>query len=333
MKLICELEQVVPSLVSLVSLDLAPTVQVKLLLEICVVQVECSPLPKSGANGTRKSTSIRSTPSPYEEFPRTCLTNILVPRRFATTSALAASSVPSLLMARGHQINTVPEVPLVISSKAFESGSIAKTSAALTLLKAVGAGPDVSKVQASRKLRAGKGKLRGRRHRQRRGPLIVYNPETDGKELVRAFRNIPGVETSSVFALNLLQLAPGGHLGRFIVWTSSAFAALDTIYGSTTEPSALKKDFLLPSNVVANADITRLINSAEVQAVVRPAKGGAKTKRTGVQKKNPLRNRQVLLRLNPYAKAFSELKLGSMKVGGEKPEKAGETFTKILHED
>lgn len=167
-------------------------------------------------------------------------------RRFATTSALAASSVPSLLLARGHYISSVPEVPLVIDSAAFSSAAITKTSAAVALLKAVGAGPDVEKVKASRKLRAGKGKLRGRRHRQRRGPLVVYSPEEDGTELVRAFRNIPGVETSSVFALNLLQLAPGGHLGRFIVWTSSAFAALDTVYGSTTAPSALKKDFLLP---------------------------------------------------------------------------------------
>ncbi|MCJ1397632.1 hypothetical protein MMC11_000828 [Xylographa trunciseda] len=254
-------------------------------------------------------------------------------KRFATTSALAASSVPSLLLARGHQIATVPEVPLVIASSAFEGAAIGKTSAALALLKAIGAGPDVSKVRASRKLRAGKGKLRGRRHRQRRGPLIVYNPETDGKELVRAFRNIPGVETSSVFALNLLQLAPGGHLGRFIIWSSSAFAALDTVYGSTTTPSALKKDFLLPSNVVSNADITRLINSSEVQAVVRPAKGGAHTKRAGVQKKNPLKNKQVLLRLNPYAKAFSENKLGSVKKEDTKPERAAEHFAKILHED
>ena len=197
----------------------------------------------------------------------------------------------------------------------------------------MGAGPDINKVRASRKVRAGKGKLRGRRHRQRRGPLIVYNPETDGKELVRAFRNIPGVETSSVFALNLLQLAPGGHLGRFIVWTSAAFAALDIIYGSTTTPSALKKDFLLPSNLVSNADITRLINSSEVQAVVRSAKGGAHTKRAGVQKKNPLRNKQVLLRLNPYAKAFSENKLSSEKKEDKKPERAAESFAKVLHED
>ena len=254
-------------------------------------------------------------------------------RRFATASALAASSVPSLLLARGHKISTVPEVPLVISSKAFDGAAIAKTRAALELLKAVGAGPDVEKVYGSRKLRAGRGKLRGRRHRQRRGPLIVYNPEIDGKELVRAFRNIPGVEASDVFALNLLQLAPGGHLGRFIVWTSSAFEALDEIYGSTTHPSALKKDFLLPQNVVHNADISRLINSSEVQAVVRPAKGEAKTKRTVVQKKNPLKNKEVMLRFNPYAKAFSEQKLGQEKLQDGKPERAAESFAGILHEN
>ena len=229
---------------------------------------------------------------------------------------------------------TVPEVPLVISSKAFEAAAISKTSAALKLLTAVGAGPDLARVRASRKVRAGKGKLRGRRHRQRRGPLVIYDPEIDGKELVYAFRNIPGVETSSVFSMNLLQLAPGGHLGRFIIWSSAAFAALDKIYGTTTTPSALKKDFLLPSNIVSNADISRLINSSEVQSVVRSAKGGKLTKRASVQKKNPLKNMQVQLRLNPYAKAFSENKLGSTKIETGKIEKvATETFSKILHED
>ncbi|KAL1983500.1 hypothetical protein VTN96DRAFT_10321 [Rasamsonia emersonii] len=254
-------------------------------------------------------------------------------KRFAVASALAASSVPSLLFARGHRVANVPEVPLVVDSKVFENGAITKTKAAVALLKGVGAGPDLVKVQKSRKLRAGKGKMRGRRYRQRRGPLIVYNPEKDGKELVRAFRNIPGVETSSVYALNLLQLAPGGHLGRFIVWTSAAFAALDELYGTTTTPAALKKDYLLPSNVLANADIARLINSSEIQSVLREPKGEARTKRTNVQKKNPLRNRQVLLRLNPYAAAYSKEKLGQKGVEHGKPERASETFHKILSEE
>jgi large subunit ribosomal protein L4e len=254
-------------------------------------------------------------------------------RRFATASALAASSIPSLLMARGHQVSTVPEVPLVINSEIFAGAAIARTSAALGLLNSVGAGPDISKVKASRKLRAGKGKLRGRRHRQRRGPLIVYNPAEDGKEIGLAFRNIAGVETCSVFALNLLQLAPGGHLGRFIIWTSGAFKALDTIYGTTTRPSALKKDFLLPSSIVSQADIGRLINSSEIQTVIRAAKGEARTKRAGVQKKNPLHNKQVLLRLNPYAAAYSKEKLGAKGLDQGKPKRAGEGFGKVLRED
>lgn len=40
-----------------------------------------------------------------------------------------------------------------------------------------------------------------------------------------------GVEVSSVDRLNLLQLAPGGHLGRFVIFTKSAFDRLDKIFG------------------------------------------------------------------------------------------------------
>ncbi|KAI5291023.1 hypothetical protein KEM52_000281 [Ascosphaera acerosa] len=252
-------------------------------------------------------------------------------KRFAVASSLAASSVSALLLARGHRVEKVPEVPLVIESKALEG--LAKTKAAIALLKGVGAGPELEKVDKSRKIRAGHGKLRGRRYRQRRGPLVVYHPEADGKSVVKAFRNIPGVETSSVFALNLLQLAPGGHLGRFIVWSSAAFAALDQVYGSTTAPSAMKKDFLLPSNIVLNADIARLINSTEVQSALNAPKGFAVTKRVNVQKKNALVNKQVMLRLNPYAKAFAAEKIGQLKAPAEEPIRAGADFHKNLNEN
>lgn len=33
----------------------------------------------------------------------------------------------------------------------------------------------------------------------------------------------------------VLQLAPGGHVGRFIVWTKSAFEKLDSVFGTTSE--------------------------------------------------------------------------------------------------
>merc|ERR1712168_1411674 len=41
-------------------------------------------------------------------------------RRYALCSALAASSIPALLMARGHKIDQVPEVP-VVCTNAIES--------------------------------------------------------------------------------------------------------------------------------------------------------------------------------------------------------------------
>jgi large subunit ribosomal protein L4e len=321
--------QVAPLPVFLVSLEEELTVLDKLLSVTCADLVVCSHPPRSGESGTKRSTLARS-----ENAPSNLRQLTYNDRRYATVSALAASSVPALLMARGHQVSTVPEVPLVINSSVFEGAAIAKTSAALGLLKSVGASADIDKVKKSRKLRAGKGKLRGRRHRQRRGPLVVYDPEVDGKEIGRAFRNIAGVETSSVFALNLLQLAPGGHLGRFIIWTSAAFKALDLIYGSTTVPSELKKDFLLPSPSVTQADVGRLINSSELQAVIRAAVGQSRTKRAGVQKKNPLQNKQVLLRLNPYASGYSKEKIGTKGLDAGKPERAAKTpFAKVLKED
>merc|ERR1711939_1076337 len=146
-------------------------------------------------------------------------------RRYAVCSALAASALPSLVMARGHRISEVPECPLVIDSSIE---SVDKTSKAVKILKDVGAFEDVEKSKASRQIRSGKGKMRNRRHVQRRGPLVVY-AEDNG--INQAFRNLSGVEGCSVDRLNLLQLAPGGHLGRFVVFTEAAFAKLDGIFG------------------------------------------------------------------------------------------------------
>ncbi len=144
-------------------------------------------------------------------------------RRYAVVSAVAATAVPSLVLARGHRIEKVNEIPLVVSSK-FEQ--LSKTKAAIELLKNLNAYVDVEKVKDSRKIRAGKGKMRNRRYTQRRGPLIIYEKD-DG--IVAAFRNLPGVELASVYSLNLLTLAPVGHLGRFCLWTESAFSKLDSI--------------------------------------------------------------------------------------------------------
>lgn len=213
-------------------------------------------------------------------------------RRAALAAALAAAAVPALVQARGHVVDKVPELPLVVTDKVQE---INKTKQAVIFLRRVKAWSDVLKVYKSQRLRAGKGKMRNRRRVQRKGPLVVYNKD---QGLSRAFRNIPGVETLNVNKLNLLKLAPGGHVGRFIIWTQSAFDRLDALFGSWKTPSKEKKNFNLPQPKMANTDLSRLLKSDEIRKVLRsPNKRVVRATR----KLNPLTNTKAMLRLNPYS--------------------------------
>jgi large subunit ribosomal protein L4e len=207
-------------------------------------------------------------------------------KRYAVASALAATAVPALVMARGHVVDEVPEIPLVLDN-AIESAK--KTSAAKDILSSVGALADVEKAAASKAIRAGKGKMRNRRYTLRRGPLIIYQTN-DGVE--QAFRNLPGVELCCVDRLNLLQLAPGGHMGRFCIWSQTAFEALDTIYGEGGKK--------IPVAAMTNADLARIINSDEIQSVLNPTKAG---QQVHAKKANPLRSIEALEKLDPHAAA------------------------------
>lgn len=99
----------------------------------------------------------------------------------------------------------VPQLPLVLDN---EVSKIQKTKEAVAVLKQFGAYEDVERVLSSRKIRTGRAKVRGGRYTQKRGPLVVVND--DSETLVRAFRNIPGVQTVHVQRLNIRSLAPGG---------------------------------------------------------------------------------------------------------------------------
>jgi large subunit ribosomal protein L4e len=222
-------------------------------------------------------------------------------------------------MARGHKISAVPEIPCVVGN---DTEGLQKTKQAITALTTAGAYEDVDKAKTSRKLRPGKGKMRNRRHVQRLGPLVVYNED---KGITKAFRNLPGVDLAHVERLNLLQLAPGGHMGRFIVWTKGAFERLNEIYGGVDSESKQKTGYTLPRNIIANSDITRLINSDEIQSKVRPTL--RKTERVK-HKKNPLKNLGVMVRLNPYALSLRRAELLHQRrlVGDKKPK------VKVVHQ-
>jgi len=213
-------------------------------------------------------------------------------RRYALVSAIAASGVPALVQSKGHIIDGVSEFPLVVSD---ETQKLTKTKQAVALLRRLRVWADIQKVYKSQRFRAGRGKMRNRRRIQRRGPLVVYHKD---EGIRKAFRNITGVDTLAVDKLNLLKLAPGGHVGRFVIWTESAFGRLNELFGTWDKASTLKKGYNLPQPKMANTDLSRLLKSEEIRSVLRAPR---KTQFRSVRRLNPLVNKRALVKLNPYA--------------------------------
>merc|ERR1719468_1455673 len=156
-------------------------------------------------------------------------------RQYAICSAIAASGIPGLVMAKGHKIEETTECPLVLSDKVEE---YKKKQGCRQDLKKDRRMERYRKGLCHKEIPCGKGKLRNRRRIMKRGPLVIYNKDNG---ICRAFRNIPGITLLQVSKLNLLKIAPGGHLGRFCIWTEGAFKRLDEIYGTYKQKSSEKK--------------------------------------------------------------------------------------------
>ena len=212
-------------------------------------------------------------------------------RRHAVASAIAASAVTPLVLARGHRVQDVPELPLVVENLNAET-----TKTLLSTLRKLGAGEDLRRSRRSKKVRTGNGKLRNSRYVLRKGPLVVYGD--DNNLVKRTARNLPGVETVNVHRLNLLQLAPGGHLGRFIIWTKDAFKALNNIFGNYRAKGIEKGGYVLNRNLMTCANLARIINSDQVQSKLRAVRTHHVLHDR--QKKNPLKNRGFMNKLNPF---------------------------------
>jgi len=236
-------------------------------------------------------------------------------KRYALSSAIACSGIPALVMAKGHSIEGVPEIPFVVSDSIQ---SFKKTKEAVSFLRKSAAWLDVERVLKKKKKRAGKGKNRTSRFKSKRGPLLVFAKD---EGCVKAFDNIPGVSSLCVDALNLLWVAPGGQGGRFIIWTESAFRKLDAIYGSIEERPTLKSNWNIPSPMMANTDLARIINSEEIQKVLKPKKTGTEKKK---RKVNALKNIKAMLRLNPYYAVEKKVREEEKKarIAKDKEEKA-----------
>lgn len=138
--------------------------------------------------------------------------------RKAKLAALSATARKELVLARGHRVEEEKKLafPIVLSNQ-FEK--ISKTRALIDALTAIGVWPDVVRAKKGIHIRAGRGKMRGRRYRKPRSLLIVTGDEAP---ILRAGKNLPGVNVVSVAGLNTELLAPGGDPGRLTLFTQSA---------------------------------------------------------------------------------------------------------------
>lgn len=143
----------------------------------------------------------------------------------ALRSAIAATSSKETVASRGHIVDDVPDFPIVVVD---DFQTLKKTKDIEEALMNLGVWSDIFRVKDSRKIRAGKGKMRGRKMKQAIGPLIVIN---NNGGVAEAARNLPGVDVVSVENLNVQILAPGTHAGRLTVWINSAFEKVEAIFG------------------------------------------------------------------------------------------------------
>ncbi len=145
-------------------------------------------------------------------------------RGLARNAALAALKDPSIVASRGHRFDDKLSLPVVledaIETLEPEGGA---TREGYAILERLGLDADLMRAKDGRHVRAGRGKLRGRRLRQPRSLLVVVKEATMARRL---FGNLPGVDVVTPAGLNAEILAPGGDPGRLAVFSEGALEVL-----------------------------------------------------------------------------------------------------------
>ncbi|MBC2699237.1 MAG: 50S ribosomal protein L4 [ANME-2 cluster archaeon] len=136
----------------------------------------------------------------------------------AINSAIAATANPELVRNRGHRFDA--ELPIVADD---EFQDIKTIKGVIGFMEAINVYDDVIRAKNGKHIRAGGGKRRGRKYKKPKSLLIVIG-EDNG--IVRAARNLSGVDVINVNRLNAELLAPGTHAGRLAIWTESAIKVL-----------------------------------------------------------------------------------------------------------
>ncbi len=100
--------------------------------------------------------------------------------------------------------------------------TLKKSKDVKTIMTKLGMSLEIDRLQES-KIRSGKGKKRGRKYQQKKGPLFVV---ADKCSLQEATKNLSGIDTVTVKNLNIGKLTRGREL-RKTIWTENALKKLE----------------------------------------------------------------------------------------------------------
>ncbi len=143
--------------------------------------------------------------------------------QYALKSSLAALTNKELAAQRGHKISKkIEQLPLIVEDKMEK---LRETKKVLDTLTALGLEDELARAKV-RKVRAGKGKMRGRKYKKRKSLLIIVNKD---EGIIKGGENIPGVDVVTLNNLNVELLAPGTHPGRLSLWSKSALENVEKI--------------------------------------------------------------------------------------------------------
>lgn len=143
-------------------------------------------------------------------------------RILAVKTAIAATAIYDLVSKR-HRIPKL-ELPLIVTD---DIQNIKKTKELEKVLQSLQLSSDLERAKI-RKVRPGRGKMRGRRYKKKKSVLFVVN---ENKGIFNAAKNIPGVDVCLLKNLNAELLAPGTNAGRLVIWDESCIKKLGEIYG------------------------------------------------------------------------------------------------------
>ena len=140
----------------------------------------------------------------------------------ALKSAIAALTNKELILKRGHKFEKDLTFPIICVD---DLEKITKTKEVLSFLEKLSLDLDIERAKARKNIRAGKGKVRGRKYKRAKSVLFITYKEKSA--LQKSARNLEGVDVVALKNLSARDIAPAGQAGRLTIFCKDALEALN----------------------------------------------------------------------------------------------------------